>query len=439
MENCSLLTDFYQLTMAQSYWKAGFAEKRACFQLSFRRAPFKGRYAIACGLEPILAFIEKFQFTKSDLVYLESLKVFEVEFLNYLSTLRLTCDVDAMHEGTIAFPNEPMLRVTGPILQAQLLETALLNMMNFQSLIATKASRIRFVAANDEVIEFGLRRAQGFDGGLSASRASFLGGCDATSHVLAAKQFGIPLRGTLAHSWVMAFDNERSAFATYAEVSPGNYIFPVDTYNSLEGVRNAMRVGPRLAGIRLDSGNLEELSKAAREILNEAGFRDTKIIASGDIDENKIMVLKKAKAPIDVWGVGTRLVTAHDDPALGGIYKLTALYENDTWKPCVKVSDDEVKKTLPGVLQVRRYTTKGRFAGDFIYDIYASKEPLRTEFEDLVVPYMRAGKRLHTARTMCDTKNYIAKQLLQLDDSVKDLTQPAPYRVDFDEVLLLKR
>ncbi len=307
----ALLTDLYQLTMAYAYWQAGIADQAAVFHLVFRDHPFQGGFTIASGLADSIRYLRGFKFTESDLAYMGSLagndgkNLFNRSFLDYLSHLRLQMDVDAVPEGTVVFPQEPLVRVRGPILQVQLVETALLNLVNFQSLIATKAARVCLAAHGDPVVEFGLRQAQGIDGALTASRAAYIGGCVGTSNVLAGKLFGIPIKGTHAHSWVMAFENELAAFEAYAKALPNNCIFLVDTYDSLEGVRHAVAVGKRLrkrghklAGIRLDSGDLAYLSIKAREILDAGGFKDAVIVGSNDLDERFISSLKQQGAAI---------------------------------------------------------------------------------------------------------------------------------------------
>src|SRR5580704_5795263 len=341
----TLLTDLYQLTMAYGYWKKQMLGHEAVFHLSYRQEPFNGGYAIACGLSDAIDFLQNFVFQPDDLAYLAELRgsddlcLFETEFLDYLQTLRFACDIDAIPEGNVVFPHEPLLRVRGSLLQCQLFETALLNIINFQTLIATKSARICLAARGSPVMEFGLRRAHGPDGALAASRAAYIGGCVATSNVLAGKVFGIPVRGTHAHSWVMSFQTEYEAFQAYADVMPGNCVFLVDTYNSIEGIRHAVEVGHHLksigkdlAGIRLDSGDLAYLSIEARKILDAAGFEDAVIVGSNDLNENIIASLKQQGARINVWGVGTMLVTAYDQPALGGVYKLSAMRKPDgTW------------------------------------------------------------------------------------------------------------
>ena len=315
----ALLTDLYQLTMACGYWKAGTADREAVFHLTFRRAPFGGGYAIAAGIAPALDYLRTLRFTPDDVAYLASLRddrgepMFPAGFLDYLARLQFTCTVDAAPEGSLVFAYEPIVRVTGPIAQAQIVETALLTMINFETLIATKASRVVQAARGAPVVEFGLRRAQGIDGGISASRAAYIGGCAATSNVLAGKRFGIPVRGTHAHSWVMFYDDELAAFRAYADALPGNCTLLVDTYDSLEGVRHAITVGHELrarghdlAGVRLDSGDLAYLSIEARRMLDAAGFPSTKIVASNDLDERVITSLLEQGARIDTFGVGTR-------------------------------------------------------------------------------------------------------------------------------------
>ena len=306
--------------------------------MTFRRNPFGGGFTIAAGLATAVDYLQQSRFTADDTAYLAGLTgndgrpLFEPAFLDFLCGMEPACDIDAVPEGTVVFPQEPLVRVRGPLLQAQLLETALLNIINFQTLIATKAARLVLAAQGEPVLEFGLRRAQGIDGALSASRAAYIGGCEATSNVLAGQLFDIPVRGTHAHSWVMCHDDELTAFREYARVMPNNCVFLVDTYDTLEGVRHAVDVGQELRrqgheliGVRLDSGDLASLSIEARQILDEAGFPDAAIVASNDLDEHIVETLKQQGAKISVWGVGTRLVTGYDDPALGGVYKLSAI------------------------------------------------------------------------------------------------------------------
>ncbi len=378
-----LLTDFYQLTMASGYWQLGMHEREAVFHLLFRKNPFKGNHALSCGLGSIIEFLQQWQFQQDDLDYLSTLKdvkqhaFFSQAFLDYLAQLRFTCDVDAIPEGTIVFPHAPVLRIQGPLIQCQLLETALLNIMNFQSLIATKAARVCLAAEDQPVIEFGLRRAQGPDGALSASRAAYIGGCTATSNTLAGKRYGIPVRGTHAHSWVTAFPSEKEAFAAYTSVMPNNSVLLVDTYNTIAGVELAIAAGKDLreqgadlAAIRLDSGDMADLSIKARKMLDDAGFTDTGIMASNSLDEYVVAALKQSGAKISSWGVGTNLVTAYDHPALDGVYKMSALKNiQGSWEYKLKLSEQEVKISNPGRHQVRRFFLNEEIIADVIYDM----------------------------------------------------------------------
>lgn len=378
-----LLTDLYELTMAQGYWETGRTEEQACFHMYFRQNPFKGGYAVACGMDQLAELVEDFRFSEEDRAYLASLpapgggQLFKPGFLDFLGEFRLSADIDAVHEGTIVFPNEPLVRVTGPILDCQLLETALLNCVNFQTLIATKAARV-CLAAEAPVAEFGLRRAQGAGGGMWASRAAVVGGCSSTSNVLAGKAYGLPVSGTHAHSWVMSFDTELEAFRAYARCMPKNCILLVDTYDVEQGVENAITVGlemaergEKLAGIRIDSGDLAWLAKAARKRLDAAGLPDVKIVLSNDLDEYTISSLRDQKAPADSYGVGTKLATAFDQPTLGGVYKLSATrMPGQEWEDRIKISEQSAKLTTPGVLDVRRYYhADGTIAGDMVFDV----------------------------------------------------------------------
>jgi nicotinate phosphoribosyltransferase len=454
----ALLTDLYQLTMAYGYWKTGRADQEAVFHLHFRKQPFRGGFTLACGLSDCIQYLRGFKFEKSDLDYLGQLKgndgrrLFDPGFLKYLSRLKLRLDVDAIPEGTVVFPQEPLLRVRGPILQAQLVETALLNLVNFQSLIATKAARVCLAAQGDPVVEFGLRRAQGIDGALTASRSAYIGGCAGTSNVLAGKLLGIPVKGTHAHSWVMAFESELDAFNAYADALPNNCIFLVDTYESLEGVRRAVEAakrlrkrGHKLGGIRLDSGDLAYLSIEARKILNKAGFKDAVIVGSNDLNEHLIASLKQQGAAINVWGVGTMLVTAYDQPALGGVYKLSAIRKADgTWDHKVKLSEQTVKVTNPGVLQVRRFREGEEFIGDAIYDetrplpgsvtvvdpIDATRRKhfsAKTKYEDLLVPVLRHGRAVYDLPSLDSIRARAQKQLSMLHAGIKRFDNPHQY------------
>jgi nicotinate phosphoribosyltransferase len=465
----SLLTDLYQVTMAYAYWKSETAEKEAVFNLYFRKNPFGGGFTIACGLANIIGYIDHFGFSKKDLRYLQTLTgndrkpLFEPAFLAYLATLKLTCSVDAMPEGTAAFPNEPLVRVRGPILQCQLLETPLLNLINFESLIATKAARLRLVAQSDTILEFGLRRAQGVDGGMTASRAAYIGGCDGTSNVLAGKLYDIPVRGTHAHSWVMAFADEQHAFDVYAQALPNNVTLLVDTYDTLQGVRHAIETGRKLeqqrhtlAGIRLDSGDLAYLSIEARKLLDEAGFQDTAIVASNDLDETIIGSLKQQGAAITVWGVGTKLVTAFDQPALGGVYKLAALKEPETgrWSYKMKLSEQAIKISTPGIQQVRRFRDERGFLADMIYNTEEEArmdkdvtliDPLdftkrrrfgaNQPYEDLLVPIFDAGNYVYELPDIHSVRARVQTQLAGLHPGVKRFVNPHTYPVGLEKHL----
>jgi len=459
----ALLTDLYQLTMACGYWKGGHAEQEAVFHLTYRRPPFGGGYVLAGGIGPALDYLTSLRFEADDLAYLGTLldatkrPLFPQAFLDYLGTLRFTCTVDAVPEGSLVFPHEPIVRVKGPIIQAQLVETALLNIVNFQSLIATKASRVVSVARTSPVLEFGLRRAQGIDGALAASRAAYLGGCAGTSNVLAGKLYGVPVGGTHAHSWVMFHKDELAAFRAYADALPGNCTFLVDTYDTLEGVAHAIEVGKELrakgyplVGVRLDSGDLAHLSIESRRMLDEAGFTDAKVVASNDLDEHVISSLLEQGAKIDVYGVGTRLATAYDQPALGGVYKLGATRATDgTWHEAIKLSEQPIKISNPGVLQVRRLrAADGTFAGDVIYDsevgfsgpsLHDIEDPLKapvtpefTEGADLLVTMLDKGARVAPPEPISVARDRAAAELAALSPRSRRFMNPQPYLVGLD-------
>lgn len=454
----AMLTDLYELTMAYAYWKTGKADQESVFHLLFRKQPFQGGFTVCCGLADSIEYLRGFKFSASDLQYLATLKgndqkrLFDPAFLKYLGGLKLRLDVDAIPEGTVVFPQEPLVRVRGPILQAQLVETALLNLLNFQSLIATKAARVCLAAQGDPVIEFGSRRAQGIDGALTASRAAYVGGCAGTSNVLAGKVFELPVSGTVAHSWIMSFENELDAFNAYAGVMPNNCIFLVDTYNSLTGIRHAVEAGKRLrrhghkfGGVRLDSGDLAYLSIEARKMLDAAGFKDAVIVGSNDLDEHLIASLKQQGATINVWGVGTMLVTAYDQPALGGVYKLSAIRKpGGSWEHKIKLSEQTAKVTNPGMLQVRRFQTDNAFIGDAIYDetrplpgritivdpadaTRRKSFPADTPHEDLLVPIFRRSKLVYKPPSLDATRTRTQKQLAMLHSGIKRFANPHQY------------
>ena len=467
----ALLTDLYQLTMAYGYWKQGLHEREAVFHLYFRKAPFEGGYAVAAGLALAVDYLETLRFSDDDIAYLASLtgskgaKLFPDDFLAYLGGLKFTCDVDAVAEGTVVFGNEPLVRVQGPLLQAQLVETALLTIINFQTLIATKAARVRDAAGPEAtVLEFGLRRAQGPDGGLEAARAAYLGGADGTSNVLAGRLYGIPVRGTHAHSWVQAFGDEKQAFSAYADTFPGDSVFLVDTYDTLDGVRHAIEValemrknGHELGGIRLDSGDLAYLSKQARQLLDAAGLPHVRIVASNDLEENLISSLRQQGARIDTWAVGTQLVTAYNQPALGGVYKLAALRTADGqgWDFTLKLSEQQAKTSIPGILQVRRYLgDQGQPRADMIYNI-AAPESLPTAptiidpadltrrrpvhpgapFRDLLNPVLRQGHLVQPLPTLAESKKAAQQEVNSLDASTRRFLNPHVYPVGLEQGL----
>jgi nicotinate phosphoribosyltransferase len=472
----SLLTDLYQLTMAQAAWKEGHWDTQGAFHLTFRRPPFKSGYTVAAGLGPVLDLLSAWRFAPDDLAWLATLRdpagglLFEGGFLEALGREELALDLDAVPEGTVVFPQEPLLRVTGKVAHCMLLETPLLNLINFHTLIATKAARICEAARGEPVLEFGLRRAQGVDGALAASRAAFIGGVSATSNVLAGRLYGIPVRGTHAHSWVMLFDDELAAFDAYARASPGNVVFLVDTYDSLEGVRNAIAAGRKLRaaghelqGIRLDSGDFAWLSIEARKLLDAAGFTSTQILASNDLDEHLIQSLKEQGAKVSVWGVGTRLVTGDSDPALGGVYKLSAVKRaGGQWEERIKLSEQAIKVSTPGLLNVRRFRQAdaegGLLVADGIFDelrgpplagaasIVDPLDPLRSKripagapFEDLLVPAVRAGKVVYARPQLVESRARTKAQLARLDFTHKRLLFPHNYPVGLEARLFEAR
>jgi len=465
-DSLGLLTDLYQLTMCYGYWKKGIHQKQSSFNLFFRNNPFKGAYSVTCGLDYVIDYLNNFKFSKEDINYLSSLKtengkkLFEKKFLEFLKKFKFECDVDAIEEGRVVFPNEPLLRITGPLYQCQLLETSLVNIINFQSLIATKASRMYLAANGDPILEFGLRRAQGIDGALSASRASYIGGCSKTSNVLAGKLFDIPVSGTHSHSWVLSFDSEEEAFRSYAEVMPDNCVLLVDTYETMEGVLNAIKIGKELKkkgksllGIRIDSGDLAYLSKKARKLLDKEGFESAEIVASNDLDEFLLTSLKHQKSKISVWGIGTKLVTAFDNPSLGAVYKLSALKdERGRWVKKLKLSEQKIKINNPGIHQVRRFVRNSKFLGDMIYDInntttsHIMIDPddstkskrfahNKIEYEDLLKSIFKNGKLVYKSSPIHKIRNKLINDLNCLDKTHKRLENPHNYAVGLEKVL----
>ena len=469
--------DLYELTMAQAYWKQGLEELQAAFHVTCRRLPFRGGYAVCAGLGPLIEKLQGFRFHPEDLAPLAdipnavSAPLFEPRFLEYLGRLRFRCQLYAVDEGTLVFEGEPMLRIEGPIIQAQLLETVVLNTLGFQSLIATKAARICLSAGKDEVIDFGLRRAQGPDGGLSASRAAYLGGCSGTSNVAAGLTYRIPLRGTHAHSWVMAFDDERQAFQAFAESMPDQCLLLVDTYGSEQGIPHAVAVlqdlkrrGHTPLGIRIDSGDLHYFSRQARRALDAAGLPEAKVMASSELDEYLIRSLKQQGASVDIWGVGTKLVTAWDDPACSVVYKLSAVQRRasaespeEPWQPRLKISDQKAKISIPGRLQVYRcIDSRGRFAGDIIADesedagkierlidphdnTRQAPVPAGIRREPLLKPVFVAGEPVVASPSLLAIREHCLQQLTQLDASHKRLENPHVYRVGITPYLNERR
>jgi nicotinate phosphoribosyltransferase len=462
----ALTTDLYELTMACGYWRAGVSDHEAVFHVTFRENPFGGQFTVACGLSTAIDFLREFRFTEEEVAYLAAQRgndgqpLFDAGFLDYLRSLRFSCDIDAVPEGTLVFPNEPLLRVRGPIIEGQILETALLNIFNFQSLIATKAARICLAAQSDAVIEFGLRRAQGPDGGLTAARAAYIGGCAGTSNLEAGRLFGIPVSGTQAHSWIMFFEREREAFSAYARAMPNNCVFLVDTYNSIEGIRHAIEAaaqlrkeGHDLIGVRLDSGDRVALSVQARRMLDEAGLANAKIVCSGDLDEYAIAEMKRRGAKIDIWGVGTRLATGHPDGALTGIYKLGAVRSpGGRWQYRIKLSDDLAKTSVPGSLQVRRFHhASGEFIADAIYETdhppaqpcalvnletgEQTEIPAGTKYSDLLTPIFRAGKPVCSAPEIAASREHARQQLRCTPAEILDLKKPATYKIGLEKSL----
>lgn len=452
--------------MAYGYWKTAAIDKEAVFHLFFRKPPFSGGFAVAAGLEYVIDFIEAFKVTDDDGKYLMSLTgrdrkpLFEQEFVDYLKQFKFSGDIDAVPEGTVVFPQEPLIRLRGTILECQILETVLLNIINFQTLIATKAARIREAAGDKPIIEFGLRRAHGFDGAITATRASFIGGVDGTSNVLAGKIFGIPVRGTHAHSWVMSFDNELEAFMEYARCMPNNCIFLVDTYDSIQGIKNAIVAakwlrenGHELQGIRLDSGDLAYISSEARTMLDAAGFHSVQVMATNDLDENIINSLNQQGAKIDAYGIGTKLVTAYDQPALGGVYKLGAVRSpGKKWQYKLKLSEQQLKISNPGILQVRRFSSDGTYVADAIYDeetkfngnaiivdpIDVTRRkviPSGSPGKDLLVPIFRKGKLVYKSPSIFEIKAHCQKDLASFHPTIRRNLNPHRYPAGLEQTL----
>ncbi len=460
-QNLTLLTDFYELTMMQGYY-INNTNETVIFDVFYRENPSGSGYAICAGLEQVIEYIKALTFTDEDIAYLRTLEIFNEDFLSYLKSFRFTGDIYAIPEGTVVFPMEPLVKVIAPIIEAQLVETALLNIINHQSLIATKASRVVYAAGGQPVMEFGLRRAQGPDAGTLGARAAVIGGCVGTSNVLSAKLYDLPALGTHAHSWIMSFDDELSAFRKYAELYPQNTTLLVDTYDTLRsGVVNAIKVFeelrekgsmPEKYGIRLDSGDLAYLSKKARKMLDAAGFPDAKITASSDLDEYLIDSLKTQGAKIDSWGVGTKLITSKDCPAFGGVYKLAAIEKNGAFVPKIKLSENQWKITNPGNKKIYRVYEKesGKVKADLITladETFHSEDPLLLfdpiatwkktylapgtyTLRELLVPVFLAGECVYTSPSVMDIRDYCLKEQDTLWDEAKRLINPHIVYVD---------
>ncbi|MEG2868320.1 MAG: nicotinate phosphoribosyltransferase [Terrisporobacter sp.] len=462
MRNLTLLTDLYQLTMLNGYFEKNVHEDIVVFDMFFRKNACNSGYTIVCGIEQFVEYINNISFSNEDLKYLKSLNLFSDKFLTFLKNFKFTGDIYCVDEGTIMFPNEPILTVKAPLYQAQLIETALLTIVNFQSLIATKASRVCFAAQEDPVFEFGLRRAQGPDAGTYGARAAIIGGCLATANVLAGKLFNIPLIGTHAHSWVQKFDTELEAFEAYADIYPDKCLLLVDTYNVLNsGLPNALKIfkslnknGHKPLGIRLDSGDLQYLSNECKKVLDKEGFTDVSITASNDLDEYTITALKSEGAAINSWGVGTKLITSSDSPSLGGVYKLAASYKENKIQPKIKISEDPEKINNPGYKKVVRiYNKHNKAEADLILlhdEIIDESKPLtifhpvytwKTKtFENYIIkelhkPLFINGECKHEIKSVIEIRNHTKNELDTLWEEYKRISNPQTYKVDLSQNL----
>ena len=463
-ESLALLTDYYELTMMAGYLKEGRGDQEVRFDYFFRDLPPHAGFAVVAGVEQFAQYVENLRFCPDDIEYLRSLDAFDETFLDFLVDFRPQCSVLAVPEGSLVFPHEPIVQVTGSIIEAQLVETALLNIMNYQTLIATKAARVCLAADGEPVLEFGLRRAHGPDGGLSGSRAAYIGGCTATSNVLAGKVYGIPVSGTHAHSWVMSFSSELEAFRAFARNYPGACVLLVDTYDTIEsGVPNAITVFKEMRArgidvrpaIRLDSGDLAKLSKAAYRMMREAGFDDPMIVASNDLEEDIIADLKRQGAKVNAWGVGTHLITSRDCPSLNGVYKLKAIKEDGQWRPRIKVSSNIDKATEPGRKRVVRYfNADGQPVGDVMYhkdEAWADKGTIsgrhRTrpnlaarikdaaKASELLRPMFERGERVGPQPSIHDIRRHALAEIATLPEEFKRLRNPEVYNVILSETI----
>lgn len=469
MRNLSLLTDLYQLTMLQGYFEEKQANETVIFDMFFRNNPHSGGYSVCAGLQQVIEYIEGLHFADEDISYLKTLNLFSDKFLSYLKDFKFTGDIYAIPEGSVIFPKEPIMKIVAPIMEAQLIETALLNIINHQSLIATKASRVVFAANGDTVLEFGLRRAQGPDAGIYGARAAMIAGCFATSNVLAGQMFDVPIRGTHAHSWVMSFSDELTAFRKYANLYPNACILLVDTYDTLKsGVPNAIKVFNEMRekgielknyGIRLDSGDLSYLSKKARQLLDNAGFKDAIISASNDLDENLISSLKLQGAKISSWGVGTNMITSKDCSAFGGVYKLSAVYESDkkAFKAKIKLSENAEKNTNPGNKKI--YRIYDNDTKKIIADLIClEEETLNTSEElllfdpldtwkktllpadtyytkELLVPIFKNGNCVYQSPSVMEIREYCKEEMDTLWEESRRLEYPHRTHVDLSQKL----
>ena len=468
-QNLTLMTDLYELTMMQGYFKNKDRNETVIFDAFYRNNPMNSGYAICAGLEQVIEYINHLHFSEEDLDYLRSLGIFAEDFLEYLRSFHFSGDIYAIPEGSVMFPREPMIKVVAPIMEAQLVETAILNIINHQSLIATKTSRVCYAARGDGIMEFGLRRAQGPDAGTYGARAAMIGGCVGTSNVLAGRLFDVPVKGTHAHSWIMSFPDEYTAFKTYAEMYPSACILLVDTYDTLRsGVPNAIRVFTEMRekgipltfyGIRLDSGDLAYLSKKARRMLDAAGFPDAVISASNDLDENLIDSLKVQGCKITSWGVGTHLITSKDWPSFGGVYKLAAIADSRTGEfiPKIKLSENTEKVTNPGNKTIYRIYEKetGKVKADLICLVeehFDENEPLilfdpnepwkKTRMEggtytmrEMLVQVFDKGNCIYHSPKVMDIRDYCTAELNTLWDETRRLVNPHNVYVDLSQKL----
>lgn len=463
-ENLTLLCDFYEFAMANGYFEAGMGEKIVYFDMFYRTVPDNASYSITAGLEQVIDYIENLHFSDEDIDFLRTKKIFNEDFLEYLRNFKFECDVWALREGTVVFPQEPIIIVKGPIMQAQMLETMILLTINHQSMVATKANRIVTAAKGRPVVEFGSRRAQGYTGANLGARASYIGGCAGTANTLAEKLYGVPALGTMAHSWVQLFGSEYEAFKTYAQVYPNNCLLLVDTYDTLkEGIPNAIRVwneelvpkGIRPKGIRIDSGDIAYLSKKARVMLDEAGFSDAIIMASNSLDEWTIESILTQGAKLDSFGVGERLITSKSSPVFGGVYKLVAYEENGEIVSTIKISENVAKITTPGFKSLYRIYDKSTMKAEadvvclnsekldeldeleIFHPIYTWKRKKFTNFvaKNLMVKVFEKGKLVYDMPTLEEIKDYAQKELASLWDEVKRLENPHEYIVDLSQDL----